>query len=316
MLVLQVYAPLPAVDGVLALLTARSGIEHVVRVGDTVVDGLVLVTADATADVVDEVLPQLVAMGVAGDEITVVHRDESRPLGTSRAGDMPSWSGGSLAWTELTMASRQYARAVPQYLTFMGCAGIIAAFGVLTKNSILIVGAMAISPDLLPLCATCVGIADLRPRLALRAILALFVGLLTAMVTAYAVTAVLRLAGYAPANGSLGDGGLGVLPRVDVATIVVAFVAGIVGILAFETRSSSAVGVAISITTIPAAAFFGSAVAVHDEPGAAGSIAVLGANIATLLLAGTMTLILQRALRRRSAGGLPMDSSAPPLPNG
>ena len=95
--------------------------------------------------------------GVPGDDISIIHRDTSRPLGRVHSDDLPSWSGGPLAWTELAVASRQYARAVPQYLTFMSCAGVIAAFGVLTKSATLIVGAMAMDSDLLPLCATCVG---------------------------------------------------------------------------------------------------------------------------------------------------------------
>ena len=164
----------------------------------------------------------------------------------------------------------------------------------LTENSILIVGAMAISPDLWPLCATCVGIVTRRPRLAWRAFAALIVGLAVAGGAAYLVTALLRWTGYGPATEELGDGGLGVLPTVNIATVGVAFVAGIAGILAFETRSSAAVGVAISITTIPAAAFAGAAAAVHDWPGAAGALAVLALNIVMLVTAGTITLLIQR----------------------
>jgi uncharacterized membrane protein len=119
-----------------------------------------------------------------------------------------------------------------------------------------------------------------------------------ASVAACIVTLLLRAGGYPPANGSLGDGGLGVLPTVNVATILVAFFAGIAGILAFETRSSSAVGVAISITTIPAAAFIGAAVAVHD-PDVSGAVAVLAANVTLLLVAGSLTLFLQRIYQRR-----------------
>src|SRR5947209_11694564 len=170
------------------------------------------------------------------------------------------------------MASRQYAHAVPLYLVFMACAGVIADFGVLTRGAILVVGAMALSPDLLPMCATCVGIAGRRPRLAARAFAVLVIGLAVAGLAAFVVTALLRLGGYPPANGSLGDGGLGVLPRVNVATVVVAAVAGVAGVLAFSTRSSVAVGVAISITTIPAAAFIGAAVAVHDSAGLTGAL--------------------------------------------
>ena len=96
----------------------------------------------------------------------------------------------------------------------------------------------------------------------------------------------------------LGDGGLGVLPRVNVATVVVAFVAGIAGILAFETRSGSAVGVAISITTIPAAAFIGAALAEHEWGPAGSALAVLGTNIVLLIVGGTLTLGAQRRYRR------------------
>lgn len=305
MLALQVYVPIAVLHGVVSELKGQPGVDHVVQVGTTAGGDLVLITADVTADVVDSLLPRLVAAGVCGDEIAVVHGESSRPLGTSRQGDLPSWSGGALAWTELATASRQYARAVPQYLTVMVCAGVIATFGILTRNAILIVGAMAISPDLLPLCATCVGIVDRRVRLALRAFVALVTGLGVACLAACIVTLLLRVGGYPPANGSLGDGGLGVLPNVNVATILVAFFAGIAGILSFETRSSSAVGVAISITTIPAAAFVGAAAAVHDTEGTGGALAVLAANVTVLLVAGSLTLFLQRTYQRRQTSRTP-----------
>jgi uncharacterized hydrophobic protein (TIGR00271 family) len=289
----EVYAPGDKVGDVRSLLAARDGVDHVV-VGGTSTDGdHVLVTAELAPRVVDALLTELVAHGVAGDEIAIVHRDSQRPLGSSGSAS-PSWGEGRLAWSELAMESRQYARAVPLYLTFMGCAGVIAAFGVLTSNPILVVGAMALSPDLLPLCATCVGIVGRRPRLAGRAFGALVLGLAVAGLTAFVITAILRVGGYPAANGSLGDGGLGVLPTVNAATIVVALVAGIAGVLAFETRSSVAVGVAISITTIPAAAFIGAAVAVGDREALWGALAVLAANVGLIVLAGTVTLALQR----------------------
>jgi uncharacterized hydrophobic protein (TIGR00271 family) len=289
----EIYAPSDKLGTVRSLLATRDGVDHIV-VGGTSVDGdRVLVTAELTPRIVDALLPELVACGVPGDEIAVVHRDSQRPMGSPTA-DPPAWAEGALAWSELAMASRQYARAVPLYLIFMACAGVIAALGVLTRNGILIVGAMALSPDLLPLCATCVGIVGKRPRLAGRAFTALVVGLAVAGVAAFVVTALLRVGGYPPANGSLGDGGLGVLPTVNVATLVVAAVAGVAGLLAFETRSSVVVGVAISITTIPAAAFIGAALAVGDAAGVRGAMAVLAANVGPILLTGTATLALQR----------------------
>jgi uncharacterized hydrophobic protein (TIGR00271 family) len=293
MLSVEIYAPSDKLGTVCSLLTTRDGVDHVV-VGGTSVDGdRVLVTAEPTPRIVDALLTELVACGVPGDEIALLHRDSQRPMASSTAGP-PAWEEGALTWSELAMASRQYARAVPLYLIFMACAGVIADFGVLTRGPILVVGAMALSPDLLPLCATCVGIVGKRPRLAARAFTALVVGLTVAGMAAFVVTALLRVGGYPPANGSLGDGGLGVLPTVNVATLVVAVVAGVAGVLAFRTRSSVVVGVAISITTIPAAAFIGAAVAVHDPAALSGALAVLGANVGLILLTGTATLAVQR----------------------
>ena len=80
-----------------------------------------------------------------------------------------------------------------------------------------------------------------------------------------------------------------------------AFAAGVAGILALETRASSAVGVAISVTTIPAAAYLGVAAGVGEEEKAWGALAVLGVNVAVLLLAGTLTLLVQRRWGRAPA---------------
>jgi uncharacterized hydrophobic protein (TIGR00271 family) len=294
----EIYAPSGKLGEVRSLLVTHDGVDHVMVGGGSVEGDRVLVTAELTPRIVDALLPELVACGVPGDEIAVVHRDGQRPMGGPTA-DPPAWADEALGWSELAMASRQYARAVPLYLTFMACAGVIADFGVLTRSPILMVGAMALSPDLLPMCATCVGIVEKRPRLAVRAFIALVVGLTVAAVAAFVVTALLRVGGYPPANGSLGDGGLGVLPTVNVATLVVAAVAGVAGLLAFRTRSSVAVGVAISITTIPAASFIGAAVAVGDANGLFGALAVLGANVGLILLTGTVTLAVQRRRQER-----------------
>src|SRR5919112_1753755 len=53
----------------------------------------------------------------------------------------------------------------------------------------------------------------------------LVTALAVAGMAACVVTVLLRVGGYPPANGVLGDGGLGVLPTVNVATLIVAAVA-------------------------------------------------------------------------------------------
>src|SRR5689334_18503082 len=86
-------------------------------------------------------------------------------------------TSAGLVWEDvLGMASRN-SRPIARYLAFMLVAGVIASYGVLEYNVILIVGAMAISPDLLPITAVGVGLVDRRLRLAARAFLTLAIGL-------------------------------------------------------------------------------------------------------------------------------------------
>jgi hypothetical protein len=54
------------------------------------------------------------------------------------------------------------------------------------------------------------------------------------------------------------------------------------------------------VTTIPAAAYFGVAIAVGQDSKAGGALAVLGVNVAMLLLGGSAMLAVQRWLNRRA----------------
>jgi hypothetical protein len=81
----------------------------------------------------------------------------------------------------------------------------------------------------------------------------------------------------------------------------VALAAGVAGLLALETRASAAVGVGISITTIPAAAYLGVAAGNGQIEKVWGAAAVLGVNVLMLLIAGSATLLVQRRLALRNA---------------
>ena len=94
---------------------------------------------------------------------------------------------------------------------------------------------------------------------------------------------------------------LGGLTTVNNETIAVALVAGVAGMLALETRASAAVGVAVSVTTIPAAAYLGVAGGVGEIGTAIGALGVLGMNVLMMALGASGTLAVQRALNRRAA---------------
>jgi uncharacterized membrane protein len=180
----------------------------------------------------------------------------------------------------------------------MLAAGVIAAFGVINVNSILIVGAMAVSPDLLPVTAACAAFVARNWILSGKALATLVVGLGAASVSAALLTAGLDATGELPAGFKVGEAPLAGLTTVSVSTVGVALAAGIAGMLAVETRASAAVGVGISITTIPAAAYLGVAAGEREADTVLGALAVLGVNIAMLLVGGITTLLVQRRLSR------------------
>src|SRR5580765_459905 len=206
-----------------------------------------------------------------------------------------------LVWEDvLGMASRN-SRPIARYLAFMLVPGVIASYGVLEYNVILIVGAMAISPDLLPITAVGVGLVDRRLRLAGRAFLTLAIGMAFTSAAAAVSSFVQDQLNAIPAGFNIDSTVLGSLTHVNNETIAVALAAGVAGMLALETRASSGVGVAVSVTTIPAAAYLGVALGLGEHGEALGAFAVLATNVALLVVSASATLGLQRALARRAA---------------
>jgi uncharacterized hydrophobic protein (TIGR00271 family) len=170
---------------------------------------------------------------------------------------------------------------------------------VINVNGILIVGAMAISPDALPIAAACIGLVSRRFALAGRALATLALGLGATALAAWILTLVLDVLGQLPSGFQVGESALSGLTSVNATTIGVAAAAGVAGMLALETRASAGVGVAISVTTIPAAAYLGVAAGVGELDKASGALAVLAVNVAMISVGGAGTLLAQRRLMRR-----------------
>jgi uncharacterized membrane protein len=108
------------------------------------------------------------------------------------------------------------------------------------------------------------------------------------------------LFGRVPDDLRLADTVMGeALTELGPGSLMVAAVAGVAGMMAFERPSGAAVGVAISVTTIPAAAYVGAAMAMGRDDPMWGALGVLLANVVMLVAASTATLMAQRHLRRR-----------------
>jgi uncharacterized hydrophobic protein (TIGR00271 family) len=294
MLHLRVFGSGATMERTADALSALEGAVHITRsyAGDR--SGRALVTADLHPDAADSALSTVDRLGVPAEDVSLLRLDaiQSGPL---RGADL-------MVWADLLGQAGQNARPVARYLVFMLAAGVIAAYGVIYENGILIVGAMAVSPDLLPITSICVALILGRHRLVGRAGVTLAAGLGLAGLVAGLLTAVLDVLGWLPANFEVGESVLAGLTTVNNSTVVVALVAGVAGMLALESRASSAVGVAISVTTIPASAYLGVAAGVGEVDKASGALLVLGINVAALITGGTLTLMVQRVLGRRVAG--------------
>jgi uncharacterized hydrophobic protein (TIGR00271 family) len=202
--------------------------------------------------------------------------------------------------------ARAHARPLGRYLALMAVAAVIAALGVITDNPILIVGAMAVSPDLLPISAACVGIVAGRLPLARRAIGTLLLGIALTWAVSAALAWGLQAVDILSSSFQVREEGLHGLDHIDYSTILVALAAGVAAMLSFETRAAAAVGVGISVTTIPASALFGVSLGLGEVSASWGAAAVLGLNVTLLLLSGVVTLLVQRGLaqgRSRPAPG-------------
>ena len=291
MLRLSVYGHSAALAPIGAELEDRGDVRHVALAAALRPDHSLL-GGEVTPASADAVLSFLLSRGLARQDIALTRVEE---IGPRARGD----TEGALIWADVFAQASANAEAVGRFLVFMIVAGVIAGFGVIDVNEILIVGAMAVSPDTLPITAACVGIVGRRGRLVRRALMTLVVGLGAASAAAAALTVGLDLAGELPAGFQIGESSLASLTTVNVTIVGVALAAGIAAMLAVETRASAAVGVAISVTTIPAAAYLGVAVGLGEAGKASGALAVLAVNVAMILTGGIITLLAQRRLAGR-----------------
>jgi uncharacterized hydrophobic protein (TIGR00271 family) len=296
MIALEVFGRTAAMQAVAGRLDETDGVSRV-RLVDATRAGYSVISASLRPSTVDAVLEDLRRQGVPDPDITLTRVELVGSLATRRP-------EVSLVWADVIGTAWLNARPIARYLAFMLAAGVIAAYGVIDENVILIVGAMAVSPDLLPITGIGVGVVARLPGLAVRALLTLALGLGAASAAAAVSTLAQDRFDLLPTGFDLEQAGvLGGLTTVSNETMVVALVAGVAGMLALETRASSGVGVAISVTTIPASAYLGVAAGLGEFGKATGALGVLGANVLMMVIGAVATLELQGKLARRRAEG-------------
>ena len=214
----------------------------------------------------------------------------------------PGDGAESVVWEQLEQRSGEETRLSPTFLVFIAVAAMIAAVGLLLDQPILIVGAMVVGPEFGPLAALCVGIVRRRPRVIGHAALTLVVGFAVALAVTVLFAWTLAATGLVHREQLLAARPLtSFIWRPDALSWIIATLAGVAGMLSLSTAKSGAlVGVLISVTTIPAAANAGVAIAYGVPEQAGGAAIQLGINLLAIVIGGSVTLSVQRVLTTRA----------------
>ncbi|MFG2310321.1 DUF389 domain-containing protein [Streptomyces sp. NPDC048566] len=307
MLHLRLITPADRTDDVVGLIGRTVGTTHLVVLAGAARDPAGdVVLCDVAREAADELIGGLRKMGIDRTGSIAV---EDIELSLSRSADdaeeeAPGEAADAVLWEQLEDATHEESTISVTYVAFITLATMIAACGVVLDNAVLIVGAMAVGPEFGPLAGVCTAIVQREPRLALRSLTALLAGFAIAM----AVTVLFSLFmdgvdlfSEAKLEGDRPSTAFVYAP--DWFSFVVAMLAGAAGMLSLTSAKSGAlVGVAISVTTVPAAANAAVALSYGDAGQTWGSSKQLLFNLLGILLAGTLTLLAQKgfwALQRR-----------------
>jgi uncharacterized hydrophobic protein (TIGR00271 family) len=299
MLHLRLITPAERTDDVVRLIERTVGATHLVVLpqaarnpaGDVVL-------CDVAREAGDELLSALQELGLEeAGSIAVENIDLSLSRRADKAeAEAPGEGADAVLWEHLTDATHEDSTLSVTYLAFITLATMIAACGVVLDNAVLIVGAMAVGPEFGPLAGISTSIVQRAPRLALRSLIALLVGFAVAMAVTVGFSLFMdavNLFSEAKLEGDRPQTGFVYAP--DWFSFVVAVLAGIAGTLSLTSAKSGAlVGVAISVTTVPAAANAAVALSYGDMNQTWGSVQQLLLNLLGITLAGTLTLLLQK----------------------
>ncbi|MFF0742716.1 DUF389 domain-containing protein [Streptomyces sp. NPDC004111] len=303
MLHVRVIAPAGRTDEVLRITAESPATANVLKLAGAAHDPPGdLVEFDVAREGANGVLAALRGLGLKETgAITVEQLDLSISTASEQAEEAaPGDPDDAVIWDELTARTAAETRLTWAFLAFLALATQIAAIGALLDQPILIVGAMVLGPEFGPVAAICFGVLAGRAVLIGAAVRTLVVGFTAAVLITMACAAVSRLLGWITPE-MLGDRPLtSFIIHPDRWSFIVALLAGVAGILSMTAgKSSPLVGVFISVTTVPAAGNLAVAVPLGHWNEVTASLIQLGVNLAGMLVAGTATLFLQRALWAR-----------------
>lgn len=301
---LRVVSPPESADRVAASLIANPCVFDVAvgSGGARNPDGTAL-QCDVLTGALNEVLAGLRQLGV-DSQGSIMVEDVELAL-CDRAAEAESRFLGKRAhapvWRSLEARIDADAQYLPSFFLLLVIAGVIGAVGIITNSQILIVAAMVVGPEFGAIVSVASGFDRHSGSMIRRGLLALTTGFLMAVIATLAFSLIIRGFSLQPKAFEAGVRPVSNLINTpNFFSVVVAVLAGVVGVLSLaQARASALLGVFISVTTIPAAADIGVSCAFSSWSEARGSFLQLLLNVVLLIVVGFLTLRVQRAAWRR-----------------
>jgi uncharacterized hydrophobic protein (TIGR00271 family) len=262
-----------------------------------------VVVADIAREGVNQVVDRMRDLGVPDDgtlHVEPVQAWLSRK-GLEAEQRTPGSSADAVVWADVTQRAYEESELNWTYLSFMTLATLLAAIAIVLDSQILVIGAMVLGPEFVPIAALGLALVRRRKTLFSRALVTLLVGFAVSIVVATLLALVARGLGWVEAGDFTGG-----RPETDFIytpdrwSFVVAVIAAAAGVLSLTSAKVGGLsGVFISVTTVPASGnvALGLAFGVWHE--VAGSGLQLLLNVSGMAVAGWATLALQSALWSR-----------------
>jgi uncharacterized hydrophobic protein (TIGR00271 family) len=212
----------------------------------------------------------------------------------------PGSPADAVIWESIEDKARDGVQMSWSFVAFLVLATLIAGVGRYLDQPILIVGAMVVGPEFAPVSSICFALARPRPSLLVPALTLLLGGFLIATVFAFLWWSIAYAFGWISAAEASSGLATDFILHPNGWSLVIALLAGIAGVLSLTAaKSSTLVGVFISVTTVPAAGTLALSAAVGNWHDAVESATQLGVNLTGMVAAGTATFVVQRLIWRR-----------------
>lgn len=306
MLHLRITSPAELTDRVVAVFTGDPAVSQLAvmegasrqPVGD-------IVLVDVAREAANELIDRLDDLGLP--ECGTIHVD---PVDTwvSRAGfdaerHTPGSGADAVVWADVTQRAYEESELNWTYLAFMTLATLLASIAIVVDSQVLVIGAMVLGPEFVPIAALGLALVRRRGTLFGRAARTLVVGFAVAIAATTLASLGARALGWASAEDVTGPRpGTDFIYSPDKWSFIVALIAAAAGVLSLTSAKVGGLsGVFISVTTVPAAGNVALGIAFGATDEVWGSAIQLALNISGMVLAGWATLALQHLVWNRKA---------------